>query len=102
MKDRRTTVHKLVAILVEVGAPVKGGIQNVDDVLRHSDSVTHCHPVLNLKVGKINYRLGKTAPNWTIQKWQKLFQKYKIFIQEGQHSQNKYTARTVQCKCTQQ
>ena len=50
--------------------PVKGGsMQQLDSVQGnwHRDLVTHCHPGLNLKVGKMTYRrLGNLDPNWAI------------------------------------
>ena len=46
-------------------APLKGGsIQKLDSVQGHSDSVTHCKPGLNLKVGKMRPHLSTWDPIW--------------------------------------
>ena len=42
----------------------KVGIQKLDSVLWHCDHKMHCHPGLNLKVGKMNYGLGNLDPDW--------------------------------------
>ena len=67
-------------------APVKDGvIQKFDNVHRqwHSNHITRCNPVLNLKVGKLNYCLGHLTPqcakrsknlgNFSRRSWQKDF-----------------------------
>ena len=55
-------------------APVNdGGIQKLDNVHGHSSHVTRCHPVLNLKVRKLNYCLGNLTPDCAVPKMGRTF-----------------------------
>ena len=61
--------HCDTAVNSDLEAPVKGGgIHKLDCLDGGSDSVTRCNPSpgLNLKVGKMNYRLGTLDPIWAI------------------------------------
>ena len=60
-------MHYDTTVGCDLEAPLKGGgIQQLDPVQRHRDRVTHCHPGLNLKVGKMKPYLGNQDPIWAI------------------------------------
>ena len=52
--------------LLSWGQSERWRLQKLDNVHGHSDSVTHCHPGLTLKVGKMNCSLGNLDPDWAI------------------------------------
>ena len=67
----------------EFEAPLKGGgLQQLDRVQGHRDSVTHCHQGLNLKVGKMNPHLGNPDPISAI--WAKCLESGQNFSRSGQ------------------
>ena len=66
---KKAQAHYDTTVGGNLEAPVKGGnIQNLDHMherhIGHSDSVTSSHPVLNLKVGQMNYIMGYLYPDW--------------------------------------
>ena len=56
-------MHYDTTVGCDLEGPLKGGgVQQLDSVQGHRDSVTHCHPGLNLKVGNMNPHLGNQDP----------------------------------------